>query len=104
MFSPLLTYRQPVVRAPSRAGPVALIASGQAVGPVQSGRPCCSSASTTSAGAHTMLWFSGFVLVSSVTITLIFLHRSACRGFSHGRPSRVVHNAATRRSACRPTS
>jgi MFS family permease len=74
MFSPLLTYVSLWFER-RRGQAVALIASGQAVaGAVWP--PLLQFGIDHVGWRHTMLWFGGFVLVSSVAIALIFLHRA----------------------------
>src|SRR6266545_794671 len=74
MFSPLLTYVSLWFER-RRGQAVALIASGQAVaGAIWP--PLLQFGIDHVGWRHTMLWFGGFVLMSSVTITLIFLHRA----------------------------
>ncbi|SEO52841.1 Predicted arabinose efflux permease, MFS family [Rhodospirillales bacterium URHD0017] len=72
MFSPLLTYVSLWFER-RRGQAVALIASGQAVaGAIWP--PLLQFGIDHVGWRHTMLWFSAFVLVSSVAVTMIFLH------------------------------
>jgi len=72
MFSPLLTYVSLWFER-RRGQAVALIASGQAVaGAIWP--PLLQFGIDQVGWRHTMLWFAAFVLVSSVAVTVIFLH------------------------------
>lgn len=72
MFSPLLTYVSLWFER-RRGSAVALIASGQAVaGAIWP--PLLQFGVDHVGWRDTMLWFAGFVLVSSVALTMVFLH------------------------------
>ena len=94
MFSPLLTYVSLWFER-RRGSAVALIASGQAVaGAIWP--PLLQFGIDHVGWRHTMLWFGAFVLVSSVALTMIFLHPAPIApSATAGGPAGTQHRDST---------